>query len=308
MHRTIEITLPPATTDTILGELEKMDGVVGLAVHRGSSILPPGDVVIVHALNRDTDEVLSAVERARKLGPISVVTAEVASIIDPDRRELVDNDVDEAVWEEAQTGLRHQGRVTANFLTLMALGGAIGATGLVLESSAQAISFVAASIIAPGFEPIAKLPLGLTLRNWRVVKRGLYSVGAGYLVLMLAAAAMFALLRLTGTSTIKELLENEEVHKIAHPTLIQYAVSACAATAGVTMIMAYRRTVIAGPLLALVLIPAAALVGAGIAAGELGLALDAIQRLIVDAMLIVVIGAIVVAIKQRTVHHRQPMV
>ncbi len=64
MHCTIEITVPPATTDSILGELEKMDGVVGLAVHRGSSVLPPGDVVIVHALNRDTDEVLAAVERA----------------------------------------------------------------------------------------------------------------------------------------------------------------------------------------------------------------------------------------------------
>jgi len=308
MHRTIEITVPPTTTNSLISELEKLEGVVGLSVHRGSSVLPPGDVVIVHALNRDTDEVLSAVESARQLGPVSVVTAEVASIIDPERKELIDRDVDEAVWEEAQTGLRHQGRVTANFLTLMALGGAIGAAGLVLESSAQSIAFVAASIIAPGFEPLAKLPLGWTLRNWSVVRRGLYSVSVGYSVLMIAAAAMFGFLRLTDTTTVQALLENSEVHKIAHPTLIEYAISACAAAAGVTMIMAFRRSVIAGPLLALVLIPAAAAVGAGLAAGEVGLALDALQRLLVDAMLVVVLGAIVIALKQRTVHHRKPMV
>jgi hypothetical protein len=65
----------------------------------------------------------------------------------------------------AQTGLRHQSRITANYLSLMALGGAVAATGLVVKSTPQAISVVAAAIIAPGFEPLAKIPMGLALRK-----------------------------------------------------------------------------------------------------------------------------------------------
>ncbi|MBA3439735.1 MAG: hypothetical protein H0T92_07695 [Pyrinomonadaceae bacterium] len=72
-----------------------------------------------------------------------------------------------------ETGLRHQGRMNANYVVLMALGGAIAAFGLVSEPAPQAIAFVAASIIAPGFEPLAKIPLGLALGHWNVVKRGL---------------------------------------------------------------------------------------------------------------------------------------
>ncbi len=54
--------------------------------------------------------------------------------------------------------LRHQGRPTANYLVLMALGGAVAATAFVATGSPQTISLVAASIIAPGFEPLARYP------------------------------------------------------------------------------------------------------------------------------------------------------
>ena len=54
-----------------------------------------------------------------------------------------------------------------------------GAIGLVMEGTSQAIAFVAASIIAPGFEPIAKIPMGLALRRWDVARTGLKSAGVG---------------------------------------------------------------------------------------------------------------------------------
>ncbi|MCA1628118.1 MAG: DUF389 domain-containing protein [Acidobacteria bacterium] len=157
---------------------------------------------------------------------MSIVTAELASIIDPQHEEAVDKDVDEAVWEEMETGLRHQGRVTANYLALMALGG-VATVGLVSEPAPQPIAFVAAAVIAPGFEPIAKIPLGLVLRRWNVVWRGFVSVGAGYAVLVLAAAVTFLALNLTGHATIAELIANPEVEHISHPKLKELLVSGC---------------------------------------------------------------------------------
>ena len=179
MHRAIEITAPPASTDALIRELEKSDHLISLSVHRGASIKPPGDVLVVRALNRDADRVMQLVDEAHVKGQISVTTHELTSIVDPEHERAVANDFDEALWEESETSLRHQGRATANYLALMALGGAVAATAFVVTGSSQTISLVADSIIAPGLEPLAKLPVGLALRRGSGVGRGLWSAWGG---------------------------------------------------------------------------------------------------------------------------------
>lgn len=308
MHRTIEITVPPQATDTLAGELSHLDEVIGLYVLRGASLKPPGDVLIVHVLNRGADDVLKCAARTRDTGPVSVATSELASIIDLKHTKQVDNDIDEAVWEEMETGLRHQGRITSNYLALMALGGAIATVGLVSSPAPQAIAFVAASVIAPGFEPIAKIPLGLVLRRGNVIRRGLVSTVTGYTVLVLAAALAFLLLRTTGAAGVEDFLINSEVKHLAHPTAKEILVSACAASAGAVMIASYRDNVIAGPLIALVIIHAAAKVGVALALGRFDLVREGLQRLGLDVLLITVLCVIVFAAKQALIHRRKPLV
>ncbi len=46
------------------------------------------------------------------------------------------------------------------------LGGGVAATGFMVTGSSHTIPLVAASIIAPGFEPLAKVPISLVLRQW----------------------------------------------------------------------------------------------------------------------------------------------
>ncbi len=55
MHRTLQITVPPSYTDELIHELERLEGVIHLSVVRGASVKPPGDVLTVHALNREAD-------------------------------------------------------------------------------------------------------------------------------------------------------------------------------------------------------------------------------------------------------------
>lgn len=308
MHRTIEITAPPAATDALISQLEELEYIVGLSVQRGASVVPPGDVLTVHALNRDADRVMSIVDGARADGQVSVVTHELTSIVDPEQEKKVSRDIDEALWEESETSLRHQGRVTSNYLALMALGGGIAATAFVVSGSSQTISLVAASIVAPGFEPLAKVPVGLALRRWSVVGRGLFSVSVGYAVLALAAAIVFAVLRATGVGTVGEFLGNSETKVLTDPTLREVLVSSFGALAGMIMIVAYRRSVIAGPLIALAIVPAAAMIGVALAAGRPGLAYQGAERFVLDVFLIVVLGAVVVGLKQALVHRRKPMV
>ena len=307
MHRTIEITAAAPISDPLLADLGKLDHVIGLSVQRDASIKPPGDVIVVHVLNRGADEVMDLAGQAVRHGG-SVALAEGTAMIDPASQHLIDHDVDEATWEEAETGLRHQGVITANYLALMALGGVVATVGLVSDPVPQAIALIASSVIAPGFEPIAKVALGLVLRRWHVVKRGALSALAGYGALIAASAATFLLLRALGDTTVAKLVTNSEVQHLAHPVPKDVVLSIAAAAAGLVMITAYRRTVIAGPLIALALIPAAAVVGAALAAGQWSLTGAAAQRLALDSVILIAVGALVVAVKKATIHRRDPLV
>jgi hypothetical protein len=309
MHRTLELTVPPTVTETLQAQLVALDEVIGLSVQLGAAKKPAGDVLLVHVLNRGADEVLRRA-RAAVADPqaLSIVTSEATSFIAPADHHAVDDDRDEAIWEEMESGLRHQGRITTNYLLLMGLGGIIYALGLVAEPVPQAIAFVAAAVIAPGFDPMTKVPLGLALGRWRLVGHGVQSVVAGYAVLVLAAAATMAVLVGHGDSSAHALATNAEVRHLAHPGLPELLVAAAGALAGIVTLAAFRRSFQAGPLIAMAFIPAAALVGAGLAVGRIDLAIEGLQRFGIDWGFIVGLGAPFLWLKQRLVHRRAPLV
>ena len=114
----------------------------------------------------------------------------------------------------------------------MFLGGVVVATGFVEEGTSQAISFIAASVISPGFEPLAKIPIGLTLRRRGVIWAALKAAAFGYLALVLSAALTFLVLRLTGVATVEEFLTNSELGSLVDPTLRDILLSGCEAVAG----------------------------------------------------------------------------
>lgn len=308
MHRTIEICSPSSYTDELLGKLEDLEQVISLSVVHEGSIKPPGDVLTVHVLNYGADEVMRLVDAGREHGEVSVSTGELTSLIDPEHEHKVASDIDEALWEEVETGLRHQSRITSNYLALMALGGLVGAIGLVMEGPSQAMAFIAASIIAPGFEPIAKIATGLALRRWDVARTGLQSAGVGYLILILSTAVFLLLLFLMGVVKVEEFAGNPEVQTLGDPTLREMLVSAAGSVAGMVMILSYREYLVPGALIALQIIEAAAMIGVGIVAGEPALALAGAGRFGLDALFIVVVGAIIVLLKQILFHRRAPMV
>ncbi|SMB99003.1 hypothetical protein SAMN00120144_3660 [Hymenobacter roseosalivarius DSM 11622] len=308
MHRTLEITVPPTATDTLRENLVALEEVIGLSVQRSASVKPVGDILIVHVLNRGADEVL---RRVRAAVPddhaLSIVTSEAASFIAPAEQETIEDDKDEAIWEEMESGLRHQGAITPNYLLLMALGGIICAIGLVSEPVPQAIAFVASAIIAPGFDPMTKVPLGLVLGRWPVVWRGFRSTFAGYAVLIAAAALTMLALVAAGETTGSALAENPEVKHLAHPHLMELLIAAAGALAGVVMLAAFRRSFQAGPLIAMAFIPAATLIGAGLAVGRPELALEGLERFGADWGFIVGLGIPFLWFKQRFVHRRKPL-
>lgn len=308
MHRMIEVTVLPEVAGRLKSELVKEHKILGITLLKGASEKPPGsDVLQIHVLNGGTDDVLRLVHEHCGEKNFSVVTSEVASITDPAHQKTINHDVDEAIWEEIETGLRHNGRLTTNFLLLMATGGVISAVGFVSDLQTQTIAFISSSIIAPGLEPVTKIPVGFVLGKKDILWEGVKSTVVGYGLMMAASATIFFILMVSGSVKAETFLQDELAIALTDVTLKDLISSIAASVAGIIMYLSYRRNVIAGPLITLVTIPAASGAAMCLVLGEWKFALLMLYRLGADFMLIIAVGALFIWLKQRFVHRRKPL-
>ncbi|RYD51106.1 MAG: DUF389 domain-containing protein [Sphingobacteriales bacterium] len=309
MHRTLEAVIHPDVTQPILNALKGHPEVMGLSVFRAASVKPAGaDVLHIQALNKGTDAILSIIQQESGAHSFSIATAEIATLIDPEHQKAIEADVDEAMWEEIETGLRHNGRITPNFLLLMAIGGILAATGFVADDQLQVIVFIAAAIIAPGLEPLAKIPLGIVLKKRACLTFGLRSSLVGYTVVLLGAIASFGVLQLTGDGTAAQFLEDGFTKSMQETLPKDWIISTAAASASIIMYLSYRRNVIAGPLIALVAIPATAAIGIALMIGEFEIAGRLAGRLGTEVAVTISVGILFIWAKQKWVHKRKPLV
>ncbi len=307
MHRSIEVTVPPHCTPKITEGLLKNDNVIHLSVYENASFKPVGDNLVIHVLNRGTDDVFRLIENETKNEEYTVITSEVASLTHSSKQHAINHDVDEAIWEEMETGLRHNGRVTVNYLILMFIGGVIASVGFISEIPDLVIAFIAASIIAPGMEPLGKIPLGIALKKWDVLWSGTKAFFWGYLALIIASLITFAVLVNFGLAEESDFTHNQVTAGMLHIRLKDILLSIAAATASIIMYLSYRTNVIAGPLIVLIIIPAASAMGISLYIHHWEFLWNFSQRFLLDVITIIVVGIICVILKQKFLHRRQPL-
>jgi hypothetical protein len=304
MHKQIVICGDPAVLQQLGAELRAHEGIVSLALQQGASVEPRGDVLTVYTLNRSGDDVLRQAAPAVRAGRVRIVLGASSAFLSSAHHELIAKDDDEALWEEMESQLRNHGRISVNYLLLMVLGGAISAGAFTLEPVGQAIATVGASITSPGFEPLAKIAQGVVLRRSSMVVHGALAALAGYAVLLVGAAATFALLAALDEAKHVQLLTNPFAKALTAYDVHSLLPSFCAAVAGGVMVASLRDTYVVGPLMVMALIPAAALVGASLAMGDFALAGKAAARAGLDMLAVILLVALVLAWKQRTKHRR----
>ena len=306
MHRNLELIVSPEHTDGLISELNGLDGVLTVAVHRGHSVKPPGDVIVAEVLNHETDGVLRAVLDGGARRALSISTASVDSLVVPEEQAAVRADVDEVVWEEAETAMRRHTRPNANFALTTAAGGVIAGAGLTASSGVtEATALVAAAIIAPVFEPLVRLGLAAVNRRARLVLNSVGMALLSYLILIAGAVATMLVLRAAGDGYVDEFLRSPTVHDLQYPPTASLIISAAGAIAGIVMVSAGRFTQLAGPLVALQLIPAAAAIGDALELGHGGIAARSLGRLAIDVGMVLVAAGAVFTYKHFTAHGRR---
>lgn len=305
MARTVQLTVPAVHTDALVSDLRRLDPHT-LRLHRSASLQPPGDVVEVEVSNVGLRAVMRVAD-AHGLGTgdgVALSTAEPLSLV-ADGYTALSREEGGTSWEELELAMSQDSTMTGDRLLVMFIAGAIAALGIVTGSVHVVVG---AMIIAPGFQPFARLMLGVVnrSRSWR---GGLIDVLRGYAAVALGATLAALVSRAVGASA----LDSGDAGYLAADQLVSYwstltwagvAVGAIAAVCG-GLLLAINRTVLtAGVMVALALVPTAALGPMALVAGDAALAGRAAGRFAVEVALVIAGSTLVFATKRRTDHRR----
>ena len=195
MPRQIKFTGSPDQCRRLLGTLEGHPGIARITLQPGASIKPEGDVLTIEAANHASGQIVNILSDLDLLRTGAVSISEPNATIAADAARSIDEEGNDAIWEEIGAMMRQDTNPSFNFLALMALAGAVAAFGIVSDTIHIVVG---AMLIAPGFEPLLRIVFGV-LGDRHSVVAGLKATGAGYLVLAISAAvAVLAALPMSG--------------------------------------------------------------------------------------------------------------
>lgn len=308
MPRQIEIVSPSEQSGFLLTKLQEIDGVIGTRLERGVSQQPRGDVISADVLNRALPEVCRflAEQKVGANSSSSFSTSEPKSLVQSSVSEAIARDSSEATWEEIELVIGKESNMTVNTLLVMFVSGVIATIGIATNALHLVIG---AMLIAPGFLPMVRLSLGIVGESaaWR---RGLFDILKGYAALAVGAALATLLLISLGKEPL-----NGEPSYLPAGTLISYwtsitapsvVVSLVSGVVGTILVATGRSVLTAGVMVALALVPSAAITAMGAVAGDLNTAIGGASRWAGDVGVVTVTSLLVFAWKRATVH-RRPM-
>lgn len=307
MPRSVSISLPSDQTEQLTHELQQLPGLLGLSVQRGTSLKPPGDILNLTVTTTHIPDLMHLLDR-HQLGSSagsSVTFSEPTGMLNVTSKQAIERDASESSWEEVQTTIGKESNMTISKTLNMFLAGLLAAYGI---ATGALHIVIGAMVIAPGFEPLTRVPLSLITgsEGW---KRGLSDTLKGYGALAVGGALAAATLMLVGTNPVPgkgSYLEQGELYQ--YWTTISWTsvfISSTAGAAGALLLTINRPVLTAGVMIALALVPTAAMVGSALVDGNLQVAGDALLRWLLDVALVVVFSAVVIAWKQRTLHRRK---
>lgn len=307
MPRTVEVTLPSEASDALLEDIQgQAEGIISLQINRQASMKPKGDVVTIGVSNDQLAPLMLMLKKhgIGKTSRTSVSTSRPISVISKSSHQQIITDSNESTWEEMDQTIAKESNVNINVLLLMFLAGGIAAYGIATNALHLVIG---AMVIAPAFEPVFRISLGIISRStsWR---NGLNDALKAYAALI-AGAAVAALLNpqlsekaFGGTSSY--LSSFVLLDYWSQVTASSVVVSALAAVAGALLIVTNRSVLTSGVMIALALVPATALVGVGLVQLDFELMGAAALRAVIDVVLVLLVGLIVLGWKRSRTQRR----
>jgi uncharacterized hydrophobic protein (TIGR00271 family) len=259
----LRILLPVDLTAAVLEVLERSPTVSSIVVLRGAATRPAGDVVLCDVAREAASIVLADLQDlgVHERGSIAVEQVDImlSHAAEAAARAAPGDPANAVVWEEVEELASESTTLTASFMIFMTLATLIACVGILVDSP---ILIVGAMVLGPEFGPLASLCVAVVERRPRLAGRSFVALLAGFPVGI--AAAYFATLIFKWTDlTPDEFVDAEHGFAVAfaNPDFFTFFVAFCAGVAGVLSLTTQKSGALAGVLISVTTIPAAANIG-----------------------------------------------
>jgi uncharacterized hydrophobic protein (TIGR00271 family) len=302
----VRLVSPATLTGQLSDRLTAIPGVHNVVIQAGLARRPDGDAVQFD-VGDETANPVFAVLRDMGLDRVGGICVERVDAALTDRalhdgkhgmlrRQAV------PVWEMVDAAIHGQQAYTPTFYILLAIAGLIGAVGLITNSQ---VLIVAAMVVGPEYSAIIGVASGISQRDSRAAKDGLFVLLWGFLA-TIAVTLLFGLaVRGSGNTPSAFLAGVRPVADfINKPDEFSVIVAVLAGIVGVVSLTEARANALIGVFISVTTIPAAASVGVSIAYSSWSDAGGAALQLLLNVLLLIAVGAAGLSTQRKIWHWR----
>lgn len=296
----LRISIPTDLTDPVLAIFSGDPAVSSLAVLRGASLHPAGDVVLVDVAREGTNTII---RELADLGVPQVGTIHVEPVttwmsragLEAERR-TPGSSADAVVWVDVTQSAYEETELNWTYLSFMVLATLLASIAIVLDSQ---ILVIGAMVLGPEFVAVAALGLAVVRRRRSLFTTAARTLVVGFLV-AIGVTTLFALAaRALGWVVERDLTEDRPGTAFIYtPDKWSFIVAVIAAAAGVLSLTSARVGGLSGVFISLTTIPAAGNVALGLAFGVGHEIWGSTVQLVVNISGMVIAGALTLALQQ----------
>jgi len=265
----LRISTTTALADAVLTLLEKDSAVSGLAVLRGASVVPRGDVILADVAREGVNQIIEALD-ALGVHDEGIVHVEPVQAwlsqrgLDAERR-TPGSSADAVVWVDVTQRAYEESELNWTYLSFMSLATLLASIAIVLDSQ---VLIIGAMVLGPEFVPIAALGLALVRRRRHLFGRALQTLVVGFLVAILVTTLFALLARAVGWVELSDVVgRRPETDFIYQPDKWSFIVAIIAAAAGVLSLTSAKVGGLSGVFISVTTVPASGNVALGLAFG-----------------------------------------
>jgi len=265
----LRVSVPTELTDDVLAVLADDPAVSSLAILRGSSLRPVGDVITADVAREAANDI---VERLQDLG----VHHEGSMHIEPVRTWLSQrgfdaqrlapgSSADSVVWAEVTQRSYEESELNWTYVSFMSLATLIAGIAIVLDSQ---ILVIGSMVLGPEFGAVAALGVALVRKRPSLLMLAVRTLVAGFAIAICVTILAALVGRALGWVTQQDVTGvRPNTAFVYTPDEWSFVVAVIAAAAGVLSLTSDRIGGLSGVFISVTTIPAAGNVALGIAFG-----------------------------------------
>jgi uncharacterized hydrophobic protein (TIGR00271 family) len=295
----VRVVCPADLTEAAVARLRADVGCATLTLQRGAALEPEGDVITCEVVRERVNAVVEALRAigVERRGAISIVEVDALASYQGRKSERAapGHELDALPWALIEERARDDAELSVTFFALMALAAVIAAVGIIVDS---AVLIIGAMIVGPEFGPLIAIAVG-AYRRLRLWTSAVVVLGAGLATAIAAATIVGLGARVAGESASSfEPASRFFTGFVTEPNAYSAVVALAAGVAGTISLARTQATALAGVLVSVTTIPAAAAIGidasaanwADLGGASLQLAINLTALLLAAAVTLAVYG------------------